>query len=189
MLQSEPTHKIIEASDTSLTSNGKRKIFIIHKVKRKQSWIPFEDKILLMVARSYSCRNWRAIAQQMPNRTATQCYMRYNIIKNEYYKGIWIEEEDQYLKTLVKKYGKNWSKICKYHINKRTSKQIRDRFVNYLDPKLNRKPFTKKEDKKIIEMYLSHGRRWSYFAKLLKTRTSEMVKNRFHSVLYKKVHS
>jgi hypothetical protein len=167
---------------------SKPKIFIIHKVKRKHIWTPFEDKILLMIAKCHGFQNWRSIANQLPNRTSTQCYMRYNIIKKDYNKGLWTREEDQHIKALVKKFGKNWSRISKNHITLRTGKQVRDRFVNYLDPKLNRKPFSFKEDAKIIELYLTHGRKWAKIAKMIKTRTSEMVKNRFHSVLIKKLH-
>jgi myb proto-oncogene protein len=177
-----------DSSDTLATESSLNKIFIIHKVKRKQNWTAFEDKILLMVVGSYGRRNWKAIASQLPKRTASQCYMRYNIIKTEFTKGMWTPEEDEYLLELVKTNGKKWSILADLHVAKRTGKQIRDRYVNYLDPELNREPFTDIEDNMLIELYLKYGRRWSLIAKKMKTRTSEMVKNRFHAVLVKKVH-
>jgi myb proto-oncogene protein len=177
-----------EAYSTGTTDTVRKKIFVIYKVKRKQDWTAFEDKILLMIARSYGYRNWKAIASQLPNRTSTQCYMRYNIIKKQYNKGLWTREEDEHLKILVEEYGKNWSVLSEFHITPRTGKQIRDRYVNYLDPELNRKPFSNKEDSRILELYLKFGRKWSLISKIIKTRTSEMVKNRFHSVLIKKIH-
>jgi myb proto-oncogene protein len=177
-----------EASDSTLPSTRCHKVFIIHKVKKKQNWTAFEDKILLMVVKSYGRKNWKAIASQLPKRTASQCYMRYNIIRTHYTKGMWTLEEDTYLMKLVKTHGKKWSIIAKVHIVKRTGKQIRDRYVNYLDPELNREPFSEEEDNHLIKLYLKLGRRWSLIAKEMKTRTSEMVKNRFHAVLVKKVH-
>jgi myb proto-oncogene protein len=175
-------------SNNNLIVERKPPLFVIYKVRRKQAWTKFEDKILLMVAKSQSYTNWKTIANQLPNRTATQCYMRYNNIKKSYNKGIWSAEEDEHLRKIVKIYGKSWSILAEHHSTDRTGKQIRDRYVNYLDPKLNRKPFSIREDNKIIELYYQYGRKWAKIAKIIRTRNSEMVKNRFYSVLAKKLH-
>ena len=173
-------------SDTSIES--KKPIFLIHKVKKKTQWTPFEDKILYMIAKSNGCKNWKKIAEQQNNRTATQCYMRYSIIKSKYEKGRWTKEQDEELLNLVNKHGKHWSKISKFYIKNRTGKQIRDRYVNVLDPNLNKEAFSNSEDEKIVQMYILHGRKWAFISKMLYNRTSESVKNRFYSYLKKKIH-
>ena len=165
------------------------KLFVITKIRKKCKWTAFEDKILMMVVRSSGCKNWKSIADKVKGKTPTQCYMRYLIIKSNYDKGLWIKEEDIRLVKLVEKYGKHWNMLSRFFIKNRTGKQIRDRYVNYLDPMLNRKPFSITEDSMIIDMYLKYGRKWSFISKHLKDRNSEMVKNRFHSVLKKKIHS
>ena len=54
------------------------------------------------------------------------------------------EEEDQILLTLYSYYPQQWSKIGK-EMN-RTSRQVLDRYKNYLDPTINRSPWTFEED-------------------------------------------
>ena len=69
----------------------------------------------------------------------------------------------------------------------RTGKQIRDRYLNILDDRLNKNKFTKDEDDKIIELYEKFGNSWSKIAKYLIGRTGDMVKNRFYSTLGKTI--
>jgi len=70
----------------------------------------------------------------------------------------------------------------------RNGKQIRDRFLNYLDPHINKVKFTDSEDKLIIEQYKMHGSKWSVIAKCFPGRTGDMIKNRFYSCLKRRVH-
>jgi len=70
----------------------------------------------------------------------------------------------------------------------RNGKQIRDRYLNYLDPKIIKAKFNEEEDKKIIELYIVHGSKWAVIAKSFPGRTGDMIKNRFHSCLRKRVH-
>ena len=71
----------------------------------------------------------------------------------------------------------------------RTGKQIRDRFINYFDTKYERGKFTKEEDNKIIYYYKIYGNSWAKIAKKIKTRTGDMVKNRFYSSLKNKINN
>ena len=87
---------------------------------------------------------------------------------------------------LYEKYGKNWAAISK-EMPHRTGKQIRDRFLNSLDTKFERGKFTEEEDQIIIKYYKIYGNSWAKIAKKLKTRTGDMVKNRFYSSLKKTI--
>jgi len=69
----------------------------------------------------------------------------------------------------------------------RTGKQIRDRFINSLDERYKRGKFSKEEDKMILKYHKKFGNKWSKIAKKMKTRTGDMVKNRFYSSLKKTV--
>ncbi|CAD8075890.1 unnamed protein product [Paramecium sonneborni] len=69
----------------------------------------------------------------------------------------------------------------------RSSKQIRERFLNNLDPEINKEKFTLQEDQIILEQYRIYGPKWSEIAKMLNRRPENQVKNRFYSYI-KRVH-
>jgi Myb superfamily proteins, including transcription factors and mRNA splicing factors len=89
-------------------------------------------------------------------------------------------QEDQKILDLVKIHGtNNWTQIAE-KIPKRTPRQIRERWTNYLDPNINHSEFTAEEDQIIIEKYNEIGSKWSNIAKFM-GRTENQVKNRFYS--------
>ncbi len=67
----------------------------------------------------------------------------------------------------------------------RSGKQVRERYINKLDPLINKESFSESEDKKIIQLYHSIGPRWSEISKFLNGRPENMVKNRFYSHIKK----
>lgn len=167
--------------------SGSKKVFISTKIKKVNAWTKEEDEILLAQAEKYGYRHWKKIAYYLKNRSSIQCSARYKRIRPGLVKGNWGEEEDQLVLDLVAKFGKNWSLISKY-IPSRTGKQIRDRYLNTLDSNINRERFSPEEDKKIVDLYLQYGTKWSHIAKFFEKRTGDMIKNRFYSTLRKKVH-
>ena len=164
-----------------------KKVFISTKIKKVNAWTKEEDDILLEQAEKYGYRHWKKIASSLKNRSSIQCSARYKRIRPGLVKGNWGKSEDQLVLDLVEKFGKNWSLISRY-IPSRTGKQIRDRYLNTLDSNINRERFSTDEDKKIIELYLQYGTKWSHIAKFFEKRTGDMIKNRFYSTLRKKVH-
>ena len=72
----------------------------------------------------------------------------------------WDEEEDMEVVRLVKKYGKNWKKI-EEEMQGRSGKQIRERFINKLDPHIQHEKFTEEEDRIVYEFYQKLGPKWS----------------------------
>ena len=162
-----------------------------HKTKpkkkiKKVKWTELEDKILLEKGKEYNCKNWRKIASFLPGHSSIQCSSRYKRIQPGLIKGTWKKEEDEKLLSLFNKYGKNWASISR-EMPWRTGKQIRDRYLNVLDSRLNKEKFTSEEDNKIIELYEKFGNSWSTIAKYLIGRTGDMVKNRFYSTLGKMI--
>ena len=164
-----------------------QKVFISTKIKKIKAWTKEEDVILLRNSDKYGYRHWKKIASALGDRSSIQCSARYKRIRPGIVKGNWVKEEDALVMDLVGEFGKNWSLISKY-IPSRTGKQIRDRYLNTLDSNINKDKFSSEEDKKIIELYLQNGTKWSKIAKLFIKRTGDMIKNRFYSTLRKKIH-
>lgn len=165
----------------------KPKIFISTKIHKSNHWLKEEDELLLLLAQKYKEKNWIKVSLFFKNKNPAQCRARYKRIRPGIIKGSWSKEEDNSILRLVDKLGKNWSLIAKM-VPTRNGKQIRDRFINYLDPEINRKKFTEEEDQKIIKLYIEHGSKWSIISKQFKGRTGDMIKNRFYSCLRRKVH-
>lgn len=85
---------------------------------------------------------------------------------------------------LVSQYGQNWSLISS-SIEGRTGKQVRERWLNKLNPAIDRSRFTTAEDDQIVALYKRLGPKWKEISKELKGRTENMVKNRFYSSIKK----
>jgi hypothetical protein len=107
---------------------------------------------------------------------------------DEYHiKGSWTEEEDKKLVDLVKKYGaKRWSFIAS-HLKGRIGKQCRERYLNHLDPKINKKAWTNHEDSVIVEMHSKHGNQWAKISRMLPGRTANAIKNHWNSTLSRRL--
>jgi myb proto-oncogene protein len=68
--------------------------------------------------------------------------------------------EDETIMKLIKKYGKNW-KLLSEMLGSKNGKQIRERFINKLDPQIKREDWSDDEDRKILELYSKIGSKWS----------------------------
>ena len=87
--------------------------------------------------------------------------------------------EDEKLKRLVAKFGTdNWNAIAK-KMRDRSVRQCRERWLNYLDPNLNKSEWTEEEDKLLYEKFEEIGRKWKIIASFFKNRTDINVKNRW----------
>ena len=159
-------------------------IFQISKKKNKKIWTEEEDKALIYYSSMYQERHWEDVSKHFANKTALQCFSRFNRIRPGIIKGKWTQEEDNKIIELVALYGKNWSAIAKL-FKTRNGKQIRDRYINVLDPSINKEKFTEEEDKLLTELYKENGPKWSEITKYFPNRTTDMIKNRFHSSIKK----
>ena len=88
-------------------------------------------------------------------------------------------EEDQMITDLVKKFGdENWALIASM-MKGRSTRQCRERYINYLNPTINRAPWTKEEDDLLIEKKSIYGSHWKSIADFFPHRTDINVKNRW----------
>jgi hypothetical protein len=166
------------------TNEGKDYIFSIIKIKNKKKWTKDEDRMLVDLAERYKEKHWKDISINFTNKNALQCFSRYKRIRPGIIKGSWSKDEDEKILQLVNVYGKCWSKISKILVT-RNGKQIRDRFINVLDPNIKKGKFTHEEDRKLIKLFMSCGPKWATISKHFTNRTADMIKNRFHSSIKK----
>lgn len=162
------------------SSQDKEQIFSISKIKSKKLLSENDDSKLLDLAVQFNEKHWKDISDDFDNKSPLQCFSRYKRIRPGIVKGSWTKEEDDHILTLVQKFGKAWSKIAKFLLS-RNGKQIRDRYINVLDPSIKKGKFSEEEDKMLIELYYKYGSKWSTISKFFSDRTADMVKNRFHS--------
>ncbi|CAK78854.1 unnamed protein product (macronuclear) [Paramecium tetraurelia] len=106
---------------------------------------------------------------------------------------IWEKEEDDIIKSQMNvKQGKHiWTEIALelYNHNNglyvRTPKQVRERWMNYLNPILKKSSWTDREDHQLLSLAIENGKRWSMISKYLDGRTENQVKNRYKSLLHR----
>lgn len=65
---------------------------------------------------------------------------------------------------MIKKFEFKWVKIAE-HFPHRNGRQIRERYINHLDPSINKKGWTKREDLKLWKLYQKLGTKWSEMQK------------------------
>lgn len=92
-------------------------------------------------------------------------------------------EEDEKIKHLVNLYGnKHWSVIASFLV-RRTPKQCRDRYTNYLVPGLFKGEWSNDEDDLLKKLYIQNGPKWSVFKNHFPGRSANSIKNRWNYFL------
>ncbi|KAJ4827398.1 hypothetical protein Tsubulata_038696, partial [Turnera subulata] len=149
-----------------------------------------QDKILAAAVKKYNCRNWKKIAECVPDRTDVQCLHRWQKVLNpDLVKGPWKKEEDELIRQLVEKHGnKRWSEIAKY-LPGRIGKQCRERWYNHLNPAIKKTAWTKEEESTLIEAHSIYGNKWAEIAKFLQGRTENSIKNHWNCSVKKRLES
>lgn len=98
-------------------------------------------------------------------------------------KGKWSSNEDDILRNWVAKNGAcKWSKLSLL-LPGRCSKQIRDRWINNLNPERENFKWTEEIENQLLIGYLTHGTSWVSIAKTINGSSENMIKNRFYSML------
>ena len=88
-------------------------------------------------------------------------------------------EEDRILRQLVGKYGENsWKRISREMIG-RSERQVKDRWVFYLNPFIINIDWNSQEDALLVEKCSLYGPRWTLLAQFFPGRTPISVKNRY----------
>lgn len=97
-------------------------------------------------------------------------------------KSYFTQDDDIKLLSLVNQYGRrDWNIISSLMENK-NRRQCKDRWRNYLDPSLNKAPFTDAENDLILRKVDEIGFRWKEISKYFINRTEAMVRNQFQNL-------
>ena len=161
--------------------------------KQESNFIPWtkeEDEQLKYLILNYENLSWEIISEKIKGRTPNQCMCRWkNSLNPIIKKGKWDLNEDKILIEYVKKKGEgNWNQIQSSLVG-RTTKQIRERYINHLKNKIlndnesiNFK-WNEKLDIELIQNYIIYEGSFVKISENLKGTTPNMVKNRFYSLL------
>lgn len=157
-------------------------------------WSKDEDSRLTEIMKKYkNPRDWEPIAKEHGRgRSAKECHERWiRYLKPGVRKGQWTDHEDAIVMEAVSTSSEQpftrWSDLAQ-RLPGRVGKQIRDRWVNHLNPSINHLPFSREDDLLLWDGHKKLGKRWveistKYFNN---NRSENHIKNRWYSASFKK---
>lgn len=177
-------------------------------------WPPEEDVRLTEVISNHKSTHidWEVLSKDpgLAGRSARECHDRWTrYLKPGSRKGQWTEEEDAIVLRAIFSNGSigggvgvtaedqdmagnsssftQWADLAP-QLPGRTGKQIRDRWVNYLNPAINHLPFSRDDDLLLWHGHKEHGKRWVEISVKVfnSTRSENHIKNRWYSAAFKK---
>ncbi|EAY21683.1 Myb-like DNA-binding domain containing protein [Trichomonas vaginalis G3] len=101
------------------------------------------------------------------------------------YRTLFTEEEDNLLRKLVEQYGENQWEYLSRQIGTRSSRQCRERWTNYLSPRLSQGPWSKDEDRLLFHKVKKYGKKWELLVRFFPTRSRNNIKNRYNTIVRK----
>ena len=81
--------------------------------------------------------------------------------------GVWRNTEDEILKAAVMKYGKNqWSRIASL-LHRKSAKQCKARWFEWLDPSIKKTEWSRQEDEKLLHLAKLMPTQWRTIAPIV----------------------
>jgi hypothetical protein len=158
------------------------------------SWSKDDDIRLTEIMKKYkNPRDWEPISKEHGmGKTAKECHERWiRYLKPGVRKGQWTDQEDaiviEAVTTSSEQPFTRWSDLAQ-RLPGRVGKQIRDRWVNHLNPNINHLPFSREDDLLLWDGHKKLGKRWVEIStKFFNCARSENhIKNRWYSASFKK---
>ena len=105
----------------------------------------------------------------------------------------WTDEEDQKLIELHEHYSQQESSkglwtLVSNNLPERNPKQCRERYINHLQPGLDKSPLSVKEWELLDELHGIYGNQWSHIAMHFPSRMANHIKNQWNTRL-RRLHS
>jgi pre-mRNA-splicing factor CDC5/CEF1 len=96
--------------------------------------------------------------------------------------GVWKNTEDEILKAAVMKYGKNqWARISSL-LNRKSPKQCKARWYEWLDPSIKKTEWSRDEDEKLLHLAKLMPTQWRTIAPIV-GRTPAQCLERYQKLL------
>ena len=96
--------------------------------------------------------------------------------------GIWTNAEDEILKAAVQKYGKQqWARVASL-LNKKTAKQAKARWHEWLDPSIRKTEWSRAEEEKLLHLAKLMPAQWRTIAPLV-GRTATQCQEHYEALL------
>jgi hypothetical protein len=158
------------------------------------SWSKDDDAKLTEVMKKYkNPRDWTPIAKEHGRgKSSKECHERWiRYLKPGVRKGQWQDHEDaivvEAVSTSTEQPFTRWSDLAQ-RLPGRVGKQIRDRWVNHLNPNINHLPFSREDDLLLWDGHKQLGKRWVEISTKFfnNSRSENHIKNRWYSASFKK---
>ncbi|MCJ8746831.1 hypothetical protein PDJAM_G00146260 [Pangasius djambal] len=157
----------------------------LHPSINKSTWSQDEIAKLADVVEKYMCCHWDQIAESLgTNRTAFMCFQTYQrYISKQFRKREWTKEEDQVFRELVDKMRIGnfipYTQIS-YFMEARDSSQLIYRWTCVLDPAIKKGPWTKDEDRLLLNAVKKYGcKEWWKIRLEVPGRTDNSCRDRY----------
>lgn len=155
----------------------------------KSHWTKSEDIKLRKIVKKYKFQNWDKIAKELnTNRTAYQCFIRYNTTKKlpKIRNCTWENEEDERLLKLIEIFKVGdfipWGDVASWMQN-RTKQQAYFRWTYSLTPYLIKGRFTKIEDNILKDAVIKYGTNFRKIsAALMPNRSTVQLHDRYQTL-------
>jgi len=97
--------------------------------------------------------------------------------------GVWKNSEDEILKAAVMKYGKQqWARVASL-LNRKSAKQCKARWNEWLDPSIRKVEWSRAEDEKLLHLAKLMPAQWKTIGPLVGGRTAVQSQERYEMLL------
>lgn len=78
----------------------------------------------------------------------------------------------------------SWPSVASF-LPGRTARQCRDRWVNFLNPSIQKRAWTKEDDELLLSKFIEFGQKWSKILQFFPNTSYSDLKNRFYTKILK----
>lgn len=153
---------------------------------RIRPWRRQEEERLRRYVEQHGPSNWKAAAAAVGDRTAVQCLHKWTkCLDPKIRHGPWSDSEDADLRRLAALHcGKRrWCAVSAALNGTRTSKQCRERYINYLEGGAAAvAPWSRLDYARMLRLHRQHGPAWACISRVMR-RPENVIKNKYHSLL------